>query len=87
MKTKWFTFLANWPILPIRRLRIKHYNNRKKNKVRSLFNIKPIVVVPLVKGAGPKKGFLEGMKEGNYPYLYSKRFILLEIFKYFSLFI
>ena len=82
MKTKWFTFLANWPILPNRRLRIKHYNNGKKNKVRSLFNIKPIVVVPLVKGAGPKKGFLEGMKEGKLSLIG-----LLEIFKYFSLFI
>ncbi|XP_046455547.1 mitochondrial inner membrane protein OXA1L-like [Daphnia pulex] len=32
-------------------------------KVRSYFDIDPIVVVQPVKGAGPKKGFVEGMKE------------------------
>jgi YidC/Oxa1 family membrane protein insertase len=51
-------------------------------KVRSHFNIDPIVVVPPVKGAGPKKGFLEGMKEGKLSLIG-----LLEIFKCFSLFL
>jgi YidC/Oxa1 family membrane protein insertase len=46
-------------------------------KVRSHFNIDPIVVVPPVKGAGPKKGFLEGMKEGT-PNCIQR--VLLEIF-------
>jgi hypothetical protein len=38
--------------------------------------------VPPVKGAGPKKGFLEGMKEGKLSLIG-----LLEIFKCFSLFL